>query len=171
MTKYKSRITQLKKLIVQPKSLLVCYALFDLVWTYVSTSSTQAEAVVEALGRGSDIDFMYSPFQLTLLGPGILLFASAALWLSRPWSYVTATAASCWLLYRGVIKWGAIASSQFPEISMWSGKILRHWWMYEGAEWEFPRLILASVIIMYATTSLIRSPSTSPLKQGSRGPQ
>jgi hypothetical protein len=164
MTKYKRGITQLKKLIVHPKSLLVWYAFLDVVWTYVSTRSKQGEAVVEGLRRGSDIDFMYSPFQLTILGPGILLVASAALWVSRTWSYVTAIAASCWVLYRGVIKWDAIASSQFPEISMWSGKILRHWWMYGGAEWEFPRFILASLIIVYATTCLIRSGCTSPLK-------
>lgn len=115
MTKYESR-KRLKKLILQRKSLLVGYALFDVVWTYVSTSHDQTNAILEASASGSDLDFMYSPLQLTVLGPGILLLASISLWLARPWSYLVAITASGWLLYRGVVKWGGIASALNPEV-------------------------------------------------------
>lgn len=70
MTKYEGRTTALKKLIRQPKSPLVGYALFAVVWTYVSISHNQAKAILEASVIGSDVDFMYSPLQATLLGPG-----------------------------------------------------------------------------------------------------
>lgn len=169
MTKYESRPKRLKELVLQPKSLLVGYALFDVVWTYVIISHNQTKAILEASGSGSDIDFMYSPLQATLLGPGILLLASATLWLSRPWSYLASIAASGWLLWRGMTKWEAIASAQFPEIPMWSATALKYWWMYGGAEWDFPRFILAGLIIIYATTALIRcSAYNNSLDKGPR---
>jgi len=155
-----SRIKHSRKLILQPKTLLVGYALLDVVWTYLSTSHNQTEAILEASAIGSDIDFMYSPLQLTVLGPGILLLASTSLWLSRPWSYVVAIAASAWLLYRGIVKWGAIASALNPEVSRWSNSVLKWWWTYGSAGWDFPRYLLGALIIVGAMGALVRDRAT-----------
>jgi hypothetical protein len=142
---------KLARRLVDIKTLLVIYALFDFVFTLIRVSHSQAKAA-----KADSIDFMYTPMQIAILGPGILLIASIGLWLSKPWSYLVAVAASLWLLCRGFLKWNAIARVAFPEIPMWSWPTLRTWWVYEGGEWDFPRLLLVLLVMIWATSLMIR---------------
>jgi hypothetical protein len=128
---------KIRKKLLDMKTLLVVYALFDFVFTLIRVSHFQAKSISEAEG----INFMHSPMQIAILGPGILLLASIGLWLIRPWSYLASVVASLWLLCRGLLKLNAIATAAFPEIPMWSWSALRRWWVYEGGEWDFPRLV------------------------------
>jgi len=157
---------KLMKRLLNIKTLLVICALFDFVFTLIRVSDSQSRAFAEAVATNSNADFMYSPMQIAIRGPGILLLASIGLWLSRPLSYLAAMAASLWLLYSGLDKWNSIATSSYPEIPMWAWSTMTRWWVYHGGEWDFPRLFLGALILISATILsirlLIHKPSVAP---------
>lgn len=149
MNKRVNPVRQLKGILPDPRWLLVIYSLFDIVWAWLRVQRLVAEAVAAEINlMRSDLDLMADSF--------LLLAAAVGLRLGSLWSYLAAIIAGGWLLWRGITKWEAIALAHFPEIPMWSGACLKYWWMYGGAEWDFPRFILAGLIIIYATTALIR---------------
>lgn len=131
-----------------PKLLLVGYALLDLVLTLVRMNRFVERALAEEVQTDRQIDKMVDPFLLLVIAIGF--------WLSRKWSYSFSFVASALLLYRGVIKWEAIARAQFPEVPILSWPVLTWWWHYGGAEWDFPRLILTAIVLAYAAMSLFR---------------
>lgn len=127
---------------------MVGYAFFDLVLTLIRMNRFVERALAEELQIERQID--------KLIDPGLLLVVAIGFWLGRKWSYLLSLAASALLLYRGLAKWEAIASAQFPEVPMFSWRVLNWWWHYGGAEWDFPRLILAANVLAYAAMSLFR---------------
>jgi hypothetical protein len=128
---------------------LVGYALFDLVLTLIRMNRFVERALADELEIDRQIDKMVDPFLLLVIAIGF--------WLSRKWSYSFSLGASALLLYRGLRKWEAIASAQFPEVAIFSWRpVLTWWWHYGGAEFDFPRLIIAALALAYAANSLLR---------------
>lgn len=138
------------------KLVFVGYALFDLVLTLITMNRFVERALAEELEIDRQIHKMVDPFLLLVIAIGF--------WLSRKWSYSVSLAAGALLLYRGLIKWEAIASAQFPEVPMFSWPALTWWWRYGGAEWDFPRFLIVVLVIAYGTIFLSRN-----LKHGSLG--
>lgn len=130
------------------KTLFVAYAVFDFIWTLISVNRSQAQALAN-----SSINPIYSPMRIALSGAGILLLASAGLWLSKFWGYLIAIVATGWLLYGGYSTYRLIENVVDP---IWSQSILRYWWIHGDGRWAFPRLILAAIILGFACISLIR---------------
>lgn len=151
MANQSNRITQVKRVLLTPRSLLVGYALFDLIWNFVRVQLS----VVRAMAQG--IDPLYSPLYIHRWGDSLLLLTGAAgLRLGRSWSYVAAMIASGWLLYRGVDKWEAIAEYGL-NVPMWSWSVATSWWRLHEGQWDFPRLVVGAAILIYAAILLIHS--------------
>jgi hypothetical protein len=127
---------------------LVGYALLVLALTLVRINRFADSALAEGVQIVDQTDKMVDPFLLLVIAIGF--------WLSRKWSYSFVLGASAFLLYRGLTKWEAIALAQFPEVPMFSRRVLTWWWQYGGAEWDFPRLILAAALLVYCAMSLFR---------------
>lgn len=128
--------------------MLVGYALFDLVLTLIRMNRFVERSFAEEVEIDRQIDKMIDPFLLLVIAIGF--------WLSRKWSYSFSLAGSALLLYRGFTKWEAVASAQFPEVPMFSWPVLTWWWHHGGAESDFPRLILAAIVLAYVGMSLFR---------------
>ena len=131
--------------------LLVAYAAFDLVWTFVKVQVSAREAFDEG------VLLWWTPFYIHRWADSLLLLlAAVALWLTRPWGYLLSLLAGGWLLFRGFVKWRQIADASFPEIPMWSRASLRAWWLYHNGEWDFPRLVLGAIITVSGVILLLR---------------
>lgn len=145
-----NQISKIKRSLLTPTSLLVGYALVDLIWNFIRVQLSVGRAVAEG------IDPLYSLFYIQRWGDSLLfLLGSVGLRLNRLWSYCAAMIASGWLLYRGLEKWEGIAEYGL-NVQMWSWSVVRSWWFLHGGQWDFPRLILGAVIFTYSLISLIR---------------
>ena len=97
-------IERIRRLLLTPRSILVGYALLDLLWNFILVQLSAAESLAQG------VDLLYSPLYIHRWADSLLLLiASLGLRLSKLWSYLIAIIASVWLLYRGVEKWEGIA--------------------------------------------------------------
>ena len=143
--------SSIRRWLLNPRSLLVGYALIDLIWNFARIQLSVAKAFSDG------IDLAYSPFYIhRWLDSLLLLLASVGLRLSRLWSYCAAIIASGWLLYRGVEKWERIAEYGL-DLPLWSWPVVRSWWLHHSGQWDFPRLVLAVAVLAYCSISLTLS--------------
>src|SRR5258706_8906548 len=77
------------------RSLLVIYALFDLLCAWIRVQRVSAEMM------GAEINPIRSPLSM-MADSFLLLLAVAGLRLGRFWSYLVAIGASVWLIYHGL---------------------------------------------------------------------
>lgn len=151
MSDRNNQIRKIKGSLLIARSLLVGYALIDLIWNFVSVQLSVGKAVAQG------IDPLYSPFYIHRWGDSLLLLIGCVgLRLDRSWSYYAAIVASGWLLFRGMDKWEGIAEYGL-NVPMWSWSVVRSWWFLHGGQWDFPRLILGAVVFIYSLISLIGS--------------
>lgn len=133
--------------------LLVTYSAIDVAITWIRTQRTVADAM------SSEISLIRTP--LAMMGDSLLLLAATvSARVGRVWGHLAAIAFSTWLLYRGLEKLNAIAAATDRSSFSWS--VISYWWFYANAVWDFPRLILAVVVIVYALIVLNRSYFKSP---------
>src|SRR5438309_6919260 len=138
MSKQTNWIKQQARCLSDVRSLLVIYALVDLSWTWIRVQR------VTAAMMAAEINPIRSPLSM-MADSFLLLLAVIGLRLGRSWSYLVAISASVWLIYRGLYKWQLVASA--IESPMLSWAVLRHWSVYSGAMWDFPRFFVAAFVV------------------------
>jgi hypothetical protein len=148
---YAMNTHRLKRALLRPESLLVCYALVEIVWTLLR-SQWEWDELVRNNPPDASLPSIESPVRV-YADMYLLLVASVGLWTRKSWGYLIASLASAWLLYRGFMKWRTIVSSVDP---VWSSSILKYWWKYANGQWDLPRIALAAFIMLCAAISLIR---------------
>jgi hypothetical protein len=142
---------RLKRALLRPESLVICYALLEIVWTLLRLQREWDE-LVRNNPPDASLPSIESPLRV-YADMYLLLAASVGLWIRKSWGYLIALFASGWLLYRGFMKWQSIVSS--VDV-VWSSSILKYWWKYANGQWDLPRVILAAIIVLWAAISLIR---------------
>jgi hypothetical protein len=141
------------------RSLLVGYALVDLVWNFLSVQLSVAKSVAEGINP------LYTPFYIHRWGDSLLfLIASVGLKLHKSWTYLVSILATGWIIYRGVGKWERIAEVGL-NVPMWSVSVIKSWWLYHGGRWDFPRLILAAAVLLYCVICVIRGATHKALRK------
>jgi hypothetical protein len=147
----KQSYKQKLRFLLEPKAMLLGFALFYYVSDYVfwkrliSTCSSQTLPC-------------YPPEHEPMMSiPFILLLASIALWLSRYWSYPIAMWLSGWIFYNYSYK--MLASCTFMVSQpLFSRVTFKCWWTIVSV--EAPRFLLylafSAIVFLYAAISLAR---------------
>jgi hypothetical protein len=138
-----------KKILAHPLNIFVAYALFDFIWTLIRISIER---------EGTDLDYVDTPLQRAVIGPGVLLVSAIALRLNRIWSLPIAIAVSGKLLREGWQDYQYISESfsLHSEVPKPITETLQFWWCYQGGRWQIPRLMIAAVMLLCAVVLLIR---------------
>jgi len=127
--------------------IVVGYSLFDFIFHLVQAKASYEEAVSQEL-------LVFNPIG-KIINPFLLLVASIGFWLNKRWGCVIIAIAGALLFYRAADTLQVIAFVHIPEISTWSSEALRYWWLYAGAKWDIPRLVLVTVMLILAIRTLI----------------
>jgi hypothetical protein len=150
-----NRVTAVERrgrILLEPKWWLVVYTVFDLVWTWIRVQRLVEESTA------ADMSLIRAPLAL-MADSLLLLVAVAGLWLRKPWNFLVVITGSGLLFYLGFEKWRLIASAIEAPLGSWA--VLRYWWSYGSAEWDFPRLVVGAVVLLYSAISLSRYPRTT----------
>ncbi len=141
--------------------LILVYAAFDLVRTFVKVQVSAREAFDEG------VLLSWTPMYIHRWADSLLLLlATVGLWLTRPWGYLLSFVAGGWLLLRGFDKWRLVSDASFPEIPRWSWTSLRAWWVYHNGEWDLPRLVLGAIITVSGAILLLRRTGRKGTSEG-----
>lgn len=133
--------------LLQPRFLILAYAIFDFARTGIETYHFITEAEAEGVQVVGPMHFMAGSF--------VLLVAAVSCFIGRKLGYSAAVVGGLFVLYLGFRRWEAIARA--IEIPMRSWAVLTYWWTNAGAEWEFPRFILSAILVGYAVVSLLQT--------------
>ena len=139
---------RLKNYLVDPKTLLVIIAAFELMATVIRVKRHFDEmfaAEINPLHTG--LFYLVNSF--------LLLIACVGLRINKVWSYLLAIVASAWLIKRVVQTWPKMAV-EFGH-PKWSWATVNDWWDYGGLwKWDIPRVFIAILVLGYAMFLLTR---------------
>jgi hypothetical protein len=147
MSKQTAKVKRILGDLLKPERLLVVYAVFDVVCTFIRVQRLTA-AMVDA-----EISSIRTPLAM-MSDPLLLLIAAVGLLLGRLWSYLVTIIAGIWLLYHAAYKWQLIASA--TETPVWSWSVFKYWWIHSEGEWDFPRVVLIALILICAAVLAFR---------------
>jgi hypothetical protein len=140
-------VQRIRETLLQPRFLILAYAIFDVARTGIATYHFITEAMSEGVQVVGPMHFMAGSF--------LLLIAAVSCFIGRKLGYSAAVVGGVFVLYLGFRRWEAIARA--IEVPMRSWSVLTYWWTNAGAEWEFPRFILSAILVGYAAVSLFQT--------------
>ncbi len=128
--------------------LLIVYAIFDVARSWLHTQQFVASAVA------SEVSLIRTP--LAMMAEALLLLAATiSMRFGKTWGYVGGAVFSAWVIYRGFEKWLSISAAiELPRLSL---AVFSYWISYAQGAWDFFRLALAIIVLVYCVAHLTQS--------------
>jgi len=136
--------------------LILVYAILDFVLTWLRVQELVRSALADRI-------IIISPVRL--MGDSmILLVAAIALKIGARWGLLTSFVGGCLILYRGLEKLFDMAVIE--NLPVWSVATFRSWRTIGHGNWDFPRLLVAALIVIYVLVTALRRIRASTGERG-----